>query len=75
MDVKHSLVDDIKTKQLIWYGHLQRMSHERLPKQILEWSPRGRRKRGRPRKSWREGINKEMERRELTDNMWADRDG
>ena len=75
MDVKHSLVDDIKTKQLIWYGHVQRMSQERLPKQILEWSPRERRKRERPRKSWRKGINKEMERRELTDNMWAGRDG
>ena len=23
MDVKHSLVDDIKTKQLIWYSHVQ----------------------------------------------------
>ena len=58
MGVTHTIIDDIKTKQLIWYGHVQRMAENRLPKQILTWTPHGRRKRGRPRRSWREGIDK-----------------
>ncbi|XP_043498441.1 uncharacterized protein LOC122525861 [Polistes fuscatus] len=35
MDVKHTIIDDIKTKQLRWFGHVQRMEDERLPKQVL----------------------------------------
>ena len=29
-----SLLDDIKTKQLEWYGHVQRMEEGRLPKEV-----------------------------------------
>ena len=35
MSVTRSLLDDIKTKQLEWYGHVQRMEQGRLPKQKL----------------------------------------
>ena len=56
MDVTRSLVDDIKTKQLQWYGNVQRMEEERLPKEVMKWRPPGRRKRGRPKLTWAEGI-------------------
>ena len=46
MNVTRSLLDDIKTKQLQWYGHVQRMEEERLPKEVMKWRPLGRRKRG-----------------------------
>jgi len=49
MIVARSLLDDIKTKQLQWYGHVQRMEKEILLKEVMEWSPPGRRKRGRPK--------------------------
>ena len=32
MNLIRSLLDDIKTKQLQWYGHVQRMEERRLPK-------------------------------------------
>ena len=32
MNVTRSLLEDIKTKQLKWYGHVQRMEEGRLPK-------------------------------------------
>jgi len=32
MNVTRSLLDDIKTQQLKWYGHVQRMEEGRLPK-------------------------------------------
>ena len=51
-----SLLEDIKTKQLKWYGHVQRMEEGRLPKKVMKRSPPGRRKRGRPKLSWAEEI-------------------
>ena len=73
MEVKHTIVDDIKNSQLIWYGHVQRMAEIRIPKQIINWKPAGRRKPGRPRRSWQEGIDTFMEERSLGDGAWRDR--
>ena len=56
MNVTRSLLDDIKTKQLQCYGHVQRMEEGRLPKEVMKWRPPGRRKRGRPKLTWAEGI-------------------
>jgi len=56
MNVARSLLDDIKTKQLQWHGHSQRMEKRRLPKEVMKWSPPGRRKRGRPNLIWAGGI-------------------
>jgi hypothetical protein len=36
MNVTRSLLDDITTKQLQWYGHVQRMEEGRLPKEENE---------------------------------------
>ena len=35
MNVTRSLLDDIKTKQLKLYGHVQRMEEGRLPKEVM----------------------------------------
>jgi hypothetical protein len=35
-----------------WIKHLERMDNTRLLKHILNYKPRGRRDRGRPRKRW-----------------------
>ena len=34
MNVTRSVLDDIKTQQLKWYGHVQRMEEGRLPKNL-----------------------------------------
>jgi len=51
MNVSRFLFDDIKTNQLQWYGHVQRIEEGRLPKEVMKCSPPGRRKRGRPKYS------------------------
>jgi hypothetical protein len=56
MNVERSLLDDIKTKQLQRYGHVQRMGEGRLLKEVTKWRSPGRRKRGRPKLTWAEGI-------------------
>ena len=57
------IIDIIERKRLQWYGHVKRMQDERLPKLIMEWIPRERRKRGRPRKTWMEGVRAAMKTR------------
>ena len=73
MNVTKSLLEDIKTKQLQWYGNVQRMEEGRLPKEVLEWGPSGRRERGRPKLTWAEGIRGMMGEKGLKEEDWADR--
>jgi hypothetical protein len=73
MKVTRSLLDDIKTKQIQWYGHFQRMEEGRLPKEVMKCRPPGRRKRGRPKLSWAEGITGLMGDMGLMEEDWNDR--
>ena len=72
-NVVRSLLYDTKTKQLQWYGHVQRVEEGRLPKEVMKWSPPGRRKRGKPQFTWAEGIRGLMGKKELTEEDWNDR--
>jgi len=59
------ILDDITRKQLIWCGHVERMDPTRLPKIMIHRKPEGRKKRGRPRRTWKDGIYKAMNERGL----------
>jgi len=74
MKVTRSLLEDIKTQQLKWYGHVQRMEEGRLPKKVMKWSTPGRRKRGRPKATWAEGIRGLMGERDKIIVKWAQED-
>jgi hypothetical protein len=43
-------------------------------KQVAEWKPQGKRKRGRPVNTGKDGIRESMKRRELKDEECMDRD-
>jgi len=73
MDVTRSLLDDIKTIQLQRYGHVSRMEEGRLPKEVMKWRPPGRRKRGRPKRTWTDGIRGLMGGKGLIEDDWNDR--
>jgi hypothetical protein len=73
MKVTNSLLVDIKTKQRQWYGHVQRMEEERLPTEVMKWRPPGRRKRGRSKRTWAEGIRGLMGEKGLMEEDWNDR--
>jgi hypothetical protein len=51
-------------RQLKLHGHVVRMEEERKPKQFLKARPEGRRPRGRPRKSYEDGIEEIGRRKE-----------
>jgi hypothetical protein len=73
MKVTRSLLDNNNTKQLQWYGHVQRMEEGRLSKEVMKWRPPGRRKRGRPKLTWEEGIRGLMGEKGLMEEDWNDR--
>jgi hypothetical protein len=56
MDAPDKILDETAGKQLIWYGHVERMDRTRLPKIMINWKLEGRKKRGRPRRTWKDGI-------------------
>ena len=58
------LIDEIqkKTISLVWTS---KKDGRRIPKKALEWIPPERRKRGRPRRSWTDEVNKAMSSRNL----------
>jgi hypothetical protein len=62
---KPDIIDIIEKKRLQWYDHVKRMPEETIPKLIIEWIPRERRKRGRARKTWMEGVQVVMKTRNL----------
>ena len=70
---KSDIIDIIEKKRLQWYGHVKRMQEERLPQLIMEWIPGERRKRGRPRKTWMDGVRAAMKRRHLEEDHWLNR--
>jgi hypothetical protein len=70
---KPDIIDIIEKKWLQWFGHVKRLQEERLPKLIMEWIPGERRKRGRPRKTWMEGVRAPMKTRYLEADLWLNR--
>jgi hypothetical protein len=73
MDVKNTVLDDIRAKQLLWYGHVQRMDEEILSQNIFNWKPTRRRKRGRPKSRWKESVLRATEECGLRDGDWESR--
>jgi hypothetical protein len=80
---KPDIIYIVEKKRLQWYGHVKRMPEERIPKLILEWVPAERRKRGRPRKTWMEGVHAAMTARNIEqingetgrNGVWLPEDG
>jgi len=51
-----NIVQEIKQYHKKWLQHVQWMDTKRIPKQALQYKPKGRRKIGRPRKRWRDQL-------------------
>lgn len=79
MNVQTDVIHEIQQKKLCWYEHVQRMENgewmngERKPKRIMGWIPLDRRRRGRPKCTWEQGIQKAMSERNLHPADWNDK--
>jgi hypothetical protein len=54
MSKGENIVKWIKGQRISWLGHLERMEEDRMPKKIFTQELEGTRRRGRPRKRWKE---------------------
>ena len=50
------------------------MTEDRFPRKVLEWVPPGRRRRGRPRITWIDGVLSCMREKGLEEGDWSDRE-
>ncbi|KAI3351203.1 hypothetical protein L3Q82_005757 [Scortum barcoo] len=58
LGVEPLLLLRIERSQLRWLGHLFRMPPGRLPREVFQACPTGRRPRGRPRTRWRNYVSR-----------------
>ena len=49
--LEETIIKEIEQNQLTWYGYVQRMAEKKLPKITLQWMPKQKRARGRPKKT------------------------
>ena len=56
---KYSKMD--KRQRISWLGHLERMEEDRMPKKIFTQEMEGTRRRGRPRKGWKEEVERDLQ--------------
>ena len=54
MSKGENIIKWVKGQRIIWLGHLERMEEDRMPKKVFTQELEGTRRRGRPRKGWRE---------------------
>jgi hypothetical protein len=56
-----NIVKWIKGQRISWLGDLERMEEDRMPKKIFTQELEGTRRRGRPRKGWREEVERDLQ--------------
>ena len=59
----------IRRRKWGWIGHTLRKPNSNVTRQALRWNPKGKRKQGRPRNSWRRTVDKEASKAGYTWNV------
>ena len=54
------LSQEIKRRRWRWIGHVCRMYPDSITRVAMRWTPPGKRKRGRPKETWRRPVEKKM---------------
>jgi hypothetical protein len=57
---------EVKARRWKWIGHVSRMERDAVPRVALRWTADGKRKRGRPKETWRRTVEREMKDQNLT---------
>jgi len=63
------IINNIKAQRLSWFGHLHRMSEERMVKNVYKWKLMLTRSLGRPKTRWEGDIRNDM--KELKIKNWT----
>jgi hypothetical protein len=62
----HTIQEYAERSQQRWYGHFNRMGDKRIVKRVYEARETGKRPRGQPRKTWKEGLQEVTRKKEVT---------
>ena len=63
------LSSTICKRRLRWLGHVLRLPATRPANQAINWTPKGQRRRGRPKMNWRQTVERDLR---LVDRRWSD---
>jgi len=61
MSKRENIAKWIKGKRIRWLCHLEGMEEDRIPKKIFTQKLEGTRRRGRPRKRWKEEVERDLQ--------------
>jgi len=61
LNIKHDIVDRIRSRRRSYFGHVVRMQPSRIPHRALYRQVHGTRPRGRPRKCWTDNISEDCQ--------------
>jgi hypothetical protein len=56
---KPTITEPIRLHRLHWFGHVQRMEENRIPKRVLYMNLESTRPRGRPRNRWQDEVRED----------------
>jgi len=56
---KSTIIETIRLNRLCWFGHVQRMEDNRIPKRVLYMNLGTTRLRGRPRNRWQDEVRED----------------
>ena len=59
LGLKGTVVQMTKANGVRWYGHVLRRDDGHVLRKVLEYEVRGKRKQGRPKKTWKMQVEKE----------------
>ena len=71
--------EEIQQRRWRWIGHTLRKTGTNITRQALKWNPQGKRKRGRPKNTWRRDLDTDAKKMGYTwgqlERLAQDRDG
>jgi hypothetical protein len=70
MSKGENIVKWTNRQRIIWLGYLERMEVNRMPKKIFTQELEGTKRRGRPRKGWREEVERDIQ--VLEERRWRE---
>jgi hypothetical protein len=56
---KSTIAETIRLNRLLWFGHVQRLEENRIPKKVLYMNLETKRLRGRPRSRWQDEVKED----------------
>ena len=63
----------LQERRLQWFGHVMRKEEESVCRRVMNMEVPGKRRRGRPRKRWKDTLNEDMRKKDVQVNDTQDR--